>query len=100
MELIERKPRSEIDKAGAVEDKIKDSRERIAFGLFLEMTIPRDGATCSRIEQRKTAWKGANTPAANAARRSSFPSELAAPAVNNARAKYWAIYDSRSRKSF
>jgi len=40
MKLIEWKPCSDIDKAGTVEEEVKDSGERIAFGLFLEITIP------------------------------------------------------------
>jgi hypothetical protein len=45
MKLIEWKPCSNIDKNGAVEEEVKDSGERIAFDLFVEMTIPRDRTT-------------------------------------------------------
>jgi hypothetical protein len=41
--LIERKPCSDINKAGAVEDKIEDGGECIAFDLLVEMAIPRNG---------------------------------------------------------
>jgi len=57
MKLVERKLCSNIDEARAVDDEIKDGGKRIAFDLFLEITIPQNRTTGSKCDKEVIVLK-------------------------------------------